>query len=338
MSYMGKLLTGWRTYRRRSYPTRGLVVCVVLAFNLTIHRPLGAAQESGAEPMTVISYNPVLLPDSAQGKNLALRISVSARGGHLPIVIFSHGAQYLKDDYIPLTEFWAANGFVVIQPTHIESRSLALPKDDPRLAAVWRSRAEDLRHIIDSLDQVARLVPELKGRMDKDRIYAAGHSFGGHTTSLLLGARVNEPGQGGTLLDRRVKGGILMAPPGLAKGFLNVSWDHIDAPMLVIAGNQDLTAGVNDAWEYHADPYFKSPGSGKAVKCLAVLDGMSHYLGGILGTNHTEERHPEPESVKAIQQITLAFFNEKFDKHEEGVFSAYVAGKRPKILSQVECK
>ena len=299
--------------------------------------PLAAKEPS---PETLVTYNPVLLADPSQNKTLALRITLPASGKRLPIILFSHGAQYSKDDYQPLAEFWAAHGYVVIQPTHAESRSLALPKDDPRLKDVWRSRAADMRYVIDSLGALERMVPALKGRMDKNSILAAGHSFGGQTTSLLIGARVVEPGVDSSgLFDDRIKAGLMMSPPGFGKGFLNMSWDDIHRPMLLITGDDDLTKGVNDDWHYHADSYFKSPaGTEKAPKCLAAMAGAKHYLGGILGTNRTEEVHPDPAVVQQIQDMSLAFFERSLGRRHDGFSSVMHAGRHPEAVSQAECK
>ncbi len=313
---------------------RTVLICAAL-----ISSPLAAADTPQSSP-TVVTYNPVLLAYPAQDKSLALRITMPAEGKKLPIILFSHGAQYAKDDYLPLAEFWAAHGYVVIQPTHLESRSLAIPKDDPRLKNVWRSRVEDMRYVLDSLDTIVRLVPALKGRIDKGSILAAGHSFGGQTTSLLIGARVVEPGvDSSNLADSRIKAGVMMSPPGFGKGFLNMSWDDIHRPMLLITGDNDLTAGVNDAWQYHADPYFRSPaGTEKAPKCLAAMAGAKHYLGGILGTNRTEEVHPDPAVVQQIEDMSLAFFEESLGRRHGGFASVAHTGRHPEALSQAECK
>jgi predicted dienelactone hydrolase len=285
----------------------------------------------------VVTYNAVSLPDPAQDKTLFVRVSMPDKGAKLPVILFSHGGQYSKDDYLPLTEFWAARGFVVIQPTHLESRALGIPKDDPRLINVWLTRAQDMIHILDAFDVLERKIPMLKGRMDRAAVIVAGHSFGGQTASLLIGAEVNDSPIS-KLKDSRIKAALLMAPPGFSKGFLNMSWEHMTGPLLLVAGDKDITPNINDAWEYHADPYFKTPPSPNTpVKCLAVLDGASHYLGGILGTNRTEERNPIPKAVSAIQEISLAFFKQSLRGPTSGLLADYLDTK-PDAFSRFECK
>jgi predicted dienelactone hydrolase len=52
--------------------------------------------------------------------------------------------------------------------------------------------------------------------MDHSKVAVVGHSMGGHTASLLLGARLTDP-QNGTevnLTEPRIKAGVLLAAPG----------------------------------------------------------------------------------------------------------------------------
>jgi predicted dienelactone hydrolase len=109
------------------------------------------------------------------------------------------------DAYAPLVNFWTSRGFVVIQPTFLDSRTLSANTkadhgeavkaylDHPRKLSMWRYRVEDIKHILGQLDRVEDSVPGLKARLDRSRITAAGHSFGAQTTAMLLGTRVIGP-------------------------------------------------------------------------------------------------------------------------------------------------
>ena len=72
-------------------------------------------------------------------------------GNALPVIIFSHGNGQSLHAYGPLADHWAAYGFVVIQPTHLDSRTLGLAPDDPRRPHLWRFREEDLAAVLDGL-------------------------------------------------------------------------------------------------------------------------------------------------------------------------------------------
>ena len=294
--------------------------------------PAGAAR--GAT-VPIVTVNSVVLEDAAQGKEILLRITAPRDGKRLPIILFSHGAQYSKDDYLPLTEFWASHGYVVIQPTHIESLSLGLPRNDPRISDAWKSRVLDLRKALDSLDEIEKQAPMLKGRMDRKHVLAAGHSFGGHTTAVLIGAKTPEMSDK-DLSDPRVIAGVMLAPPGLATGFRQVTWQADARPALNIVGMDDIIPGFNDDWQAHAQYYYERQGG---PQCLAAMTGMKHYLGGTLGTNRTEEKTPNADSMAQIKRVSLAFFDyyARGSKDWETVRSELLAS-RPPVIGLFECK
>ncbi len=84
-------------------------------------------------PAPVVSVSPVVL--SAQGRPLDLQMPVSApvTGRELTILLLSHGhgnSFHLSslNGCAPLADYWAAHGFVVIQPTHLtRGRSASIP-------------------------------------------------------------------------------------------------------------------------------------------------------------------------------------------------------------------
>ena len=71
----------------------------------------------------------------------------------------------------------------VVQPTHLDSTTLALAPDDPRTPRIWRYRIEDLVRVIDELARIEAAVPGLSGRVDRTRVAAAGHSWGATSAS-----------------------------------------------------------------------------------------------------------------------------------------------------------
>ncbi|GHO77950.1 hypothetical protein KSD_57210 [Ktedonobacter sp. SOSP1-85] len=267
-------------------------------------------------PTSVVSVKPIVLSSPGRGEDLHVRVSAPAIGRELPLIVFSHGFGLSLDSYSPLVDFWAAHGFVVMQPTHLDSRTLSLPPDDPRTPLIWRFRIEDMKRILDQLDQLEASVPGLSGRLDRSRIAAAGHSWGGQTASMLLGARVKGPegGTGEDLSDSRIKAGVLLATPGLGGAdltpfaaehfsFMNPSFADMNTPTLVIAGDHDQSPLSVRGPDWFTDPYFLSPGG----KSLLTLFGAEHSLGGITGYNVTETMDENPERVALIQQLTWAY-------------------------------
>jgi fermentation-respiration switch protein FrsA (DUF1100 family) len=267
-------------------------------------------------PAPVVSVQPVALEAPGRGADLQVRVSAAATGSELPAIVFSHGFGSSLHGYGPLADFWAAHGFAVIQPTHLDSRTVSLPPGDPRTPRLWRLRVEDLTRILDQLDLLEAAVPGLGGRLDRGRIAAAGHSFGGQTAGSLLGLRVLDPLSGSSedLSDARVKAGVLLATAGTGGAdltpfaaehfpFMNPGFEHMAAPALVIAGDQDDSPLSVRGPEWCTDPYFLSPGG----KSLLTLSGAEHSLGGISGYEARETTDENPGLVALVQRVTWAY-------------------------------
>jgi predicted dienelactone hydrolase len=64
-----------------------------------------------------------------------LRVSAPVTGGKLPILLLSHGhvLNHVSslDGYAALADYYAAHGFVVIQPTHLDSKTLPFREVTP---------------------------------------------------------------------------------------------------------------------------------------------------------------------------------------------------------------
>ncbi|TXK41022.1 chlorophyllase/cutinase-like alpha/beta fold protein [Nonomuraea sp. C10] len=293
--------------------------------------PAHAAQ--GA-PIPVLSARPVVLPAPGRGEDLQVRVSAPAAGRDLPIIVFSHGFGWSMDGYDPLAGFWAAHGFAVVQPTHLDSRTLNLPPDDPRTPLIWRFRVEDLKRVLDHLDLVEAAVPGLSGRLDRSRVAVAGHSWGAQTASMLLGARIVDPegGPGQDLSDPRVKAGVLLAAPGRGGAdltpfaaehmpFMNPDFSHMTTPALVVAGDRDQSHLSVRGPDWFTDPYTLSPGG----KSLLTLFGAEHGLGGIVGRDVTETTDENPERVALIQRLTTAYLRSALDPEYSGWAAARAA-------------
>src|SRR5260221_6078025 len=111
-------------------------------------RPLPTAH-MGSSAAPVLTFTPVVLPATDRTVDLHMRVSVPATGGELPVILLSHGhgpSNYVSSlyGYAPLADFYASHGFVVIQPTHLDSATLGLrDAGNPEAPLYWRSRALD---------------------------------------------------------------------------------------------------------------------------------------------------------------------------------------------------
>ena len=270
-----------------------------------------------------IAVRPVVLAAPDRGTDLEVRVTAPSTGVDLPVVVFSHGFGLSMDAYGPLVDFWAAHGFVVIQPTHLDSLTLGLAPDDPREPRIWRYRIEDLVRVLDQLETAVAAIPGLADRVNASRIAATGHSYGATTASALLGARVlspaGEPEE--DFSDSRVSTGVLLCLAGLAGDdlapiasqlfpFMNPEFEHMNAPALIAAGGADqsmLSTRGPDWWE---DAYQHSPGE----KSQLTLFGAEHGLGGI----HAYATFPQSAAdnaatVALVRQMTTAYLRTALD-------------------------
>ena len=319
--------------------------------------------EAGAIPVNaptpVFSVSPVVLSAPGRAVELQLRVSAPVTGRELPILLLSHGHGRSNNlsslnGYGPLANFWAAHGFVVIQPTHLDSKTLSRdPRVDPQGSEgplFWRSRVEDMGRILDQLERLEASIPELSGRLDRRRVAVVGHSLGGHTASMLLGARLTDPKDGTevNLADSRVKAGVLLAAPGRGGDalsafaaehypfFLSISFAEMTTPALVVAGDKDVSPHLTvRGADWHADPYFLSTGP----KCLLTLFGAEHGLGGVSGYDVAETTDESPERVAAVQRLTWAYLRTELYP-EDPAWPAACAALRgaPSPLGRVESK
>ncbi|BBB01370.1 hypothetical protein RVR_8749 [Actinacidiphila reveromycinica] len=279
------------------------------------------APDGVSAPTTpVVSVSPIALAAPDRGQDLHLRVTAPTNGHHLPVVVLSHGMTLTMDDYAPLAGFWAARGFVVVQPTHLDSSGLS--PDDPRTPLIWRIRVQDLTLVLDRLDAVEAGVPGLAGRVDHDRVAVAGHSWGAQTASALVGARVVDadgtPGE--SMGDSRVKAAVLLSLPGTGGTdlsplaaqyfpFMSPDFAELKTPSLVVAGDHDRSPLTVRGPDWFTDGYRLGPGATD----LLTLFGAEHGLGGIQGANDTRTTDESPERVALVQQATLAYLRTALD-------------------------
>jgi hypothetical protein len=309
-------------------------------------------------PGSFISISPITVPAPGRVVELQVRIAAPRTGDNLPIILLSHGqgrSNHLSslNGYGPLVNFWAAHGFVVIQPTHLSSKSLDLGTTSSEGPLYWRSRAEDMKHILDHLDEIETVVPEIKGRLDRDRVAVAGHSMGGHTASVLLGARMTDATDGKVLdlAEPRIKTGILLAAPGSPGEdgsyltsivlenypfFKGISFTDMTTPALVVVGDNDPSTHLtNRGSSWHADPYSYSTGP----KSLLTVYGAGHCLGGISGFDAAESADDEsPERVAVVQRLTWAYLRSALYPEEDTWSIVCASLEQISSLGKVESK
>jgi predicted dienelactone hydrolase len=309
-----------------------------------------------AEAVPTISVSPVTLPAPGRGMPLEMRITAPAAGSGLPLVLLSHGhgpSLYLpsKDGYGPLVNFYAEHGFVVIQPTHANSKVAGFAPDAPGGPLFWRARVDEMKLILDRLDDIEAMVPAIAGRLDRSRIAAVGHSMGGQTVGMLLGARLTDPkdeaARDVNMIEPRIRAGVLLAAPGNGGGdlsdfaaenysALNPDYSHMTTRTLVVAGDADVSPHLTvRGADWHADPFHHGPGS----DCLLTLLGARHGLGGIAGYDAKETDDEDPDRLAVTQRMTWAYLRSALYEGDPAWAEACRAlTDHAGSLGRVECK
>lgn len=220
-------------------------------------------------------------------RELPLTIYYPEGQGPFPTIIFSHGAGASREGYALLARYWASHGYVSIHPAHADSAALRgeeINRNNFRQiistmladSQGWIERAEDIKLIIDSLDELEQRAPQLQGKIDAQRIGVGGHSYGAYTTQLISGAQIQLPDE--TQLrgfqDPRVQAALLLSPQGIGQqGLTASSWDAVRLPMMVMTGSRDQGAqGQGPDWKRQPFDY-SPPGN----KYLILIEDANHF-------------------------------------------------------------
>ncbi|BCJ33416.1 hypothetical protein Athai_09190 [Actinocatenispora thailandica] len=274
---------------------------------------------SQLEPQ-LIAIKPIAVPTTGRGPELRVKVTAPAGGGQLPVIVFSHGNGWSMDGYEPLVDRWAAAGFAVVQPTHLDSRRNGIGFDDPRFGTIWRSRIADLHAILDNLDPILAGAGGLDARPDRDRVAVVGHSWGAQTAGAVLGARVLDadgiPGEDFT--HPAAKAGVLLAAAGTGDTLTAFAAEHLPfmrpdyatmrAPALIVAGDRDRSALSTRGPDWFTDAYHLSPAP---KRLLTVVDG-EHTLGGIAGESVAETTDEDPARVALVAVATATYLRDVF--------------------------
>ncbi|MYS85747.1 alpha/beta hydrolase family protein [Embleya scabrispora] len=278
------------------------------------------------EPLSgpLVSVAPIALPSEERPAELQLRVTAPMTDRTLPVVVLSHGhgpSQYVSSlyGYASLANYLAASGFAVLQPTHPDSLTLGLRSaDHPEAPLYWRSRAHDVSRVLDHLRVLVEFVPQVAERLDVEHVAVVGHSMGGHTAGMVLGARPRDPATGELVnaRDERITAGVMMAAPGRGGDALNpnaarhypvladTDFTAMTAPTLVVAGDRDHARHLNvigAAWQ--TDAYHLAPGP----KFLLDVHGGEHSLGGISGYDVAETTDESLPRAAMVMRLTAAF-------------------------------
>jgi predicted dienelactone hydrolase len=215
--------------------------------------------DTGPSPVGAIPA--ATLRDEKRNRNVELSIEYPTRGPAGPVIIFSHGYGSSGRAYVGLSSYWASYGYVVIKPTHADSGKSTTRSQEERAlwpgenAASYRDRVADVQFVIDSLEMLEQKFPELQGKMNREKIGVAGHSYGGLTAVMAAGAKTFVGETPSRVADTRIDAIVAMSPIGTdpGVGLINDSWNDIKIPALFMTGTRDETpSGQDPSWRREA--------------------------------------------------------------------------------------
>jgi len=270
------------------------------------------------EPQYDIRTEEFSLEFQELNKQLPVRISYPVGKTRFPVIVFSHGNGSKGDMYKGFTDYWASHGYVVIQPTHMDSTSLGFKtkRDNMRemyqqMLQVTDTRRQDMSFIIDSLDLIETIVPDLEDKLDRTKLVAAGHSMGAATAMIVAGMTLLNPmdGYAETSDETRFKVLLMISDPGTMALMPKEPWKGIRVPTLISTGTKDFSdvgsGRINAPFKYKIpDSFTRSLSPHHYV----LIEGADHYLGGLICRNDVPGP-PQHEALRIAAATSTTFLD-----------------------------
>lgn len=197
---------------------------------------------------------------SVEGRRASVRVwrPRTVRG----VVLFSHGAGSEPGLYAPLTAAWAAAGFLVLAPVHVDS-SAHPDRARYSLLSAFAPRLADFRAVS------ALAAREAPGKP----VAAVGHSYGSIMAAMAAGGLTDRGG----VRDPSVRAAVLLSTPGVVPGLVTAqAYRTLQTPLLLMTGDADVVPGFVPDWRAHLTPFETSPAGDKFA---VIRRGGEHFFG-----------------------------------------------------------
>lgn len=285
------------------------------AFASTRFAP-ATSSATAAVPAENFTVSDVEWGDQSRGRRVPARLfwPDAARKGKVPLIVFSHGIGSSRDGYVYLGKFWAGHGIASLHLQHVGSDRTLWQGSVFSLVSRFHKATSDeeaiarVRDFSFALDQV--LGSELGTHIARDKIVAAGHSYGANTALLASGARIVRSGQVLQFRDSRVSAAILIsAPPFYGQQDFTPILSGITIPTLHVTTVDDVIR-IPGFGSGLVDRIRVFDAIGGPFKALAVYNEGSHNV-------FTEQRHFDSLKVatqvkQATEGLSLAFLDQVF--------------------------
>ena len=254
---------------------------------------------------------PVVVERAGHPLPMKLRVTWPSGDGPFPLVVFSQGALCPKNMYANITDHWTSHGYVTIAPLHLDSQSVGLTMKELGSEGLLMQRIADLSHVLNVLDEIISLIPQLSLKsIDQDNIAAAGHSFGGQVALALVGLTLVDlkTSQELDASDPRFDAAVVLSGVGPMSNIGKSAFDKLRLPVYSSGGTNDLGAtgrGPVHPWQWRMSAYYKSP---VGDKFGVILNEGDHYYGGLI-CRQTAGGKPDYEGLSIIRGTSLAFLD-----------------------------
>lgn len=202
-----------------------------------------------------------------------------------PVIVFSHGLGGSYDRCSYLGRAWAARGFVAVLVQHPGSdeqvwkgkiRILNELREAYKTNWSGRTRANDIRFVLDRLEQLVAEEHWIASKLDLKRIGVGGYDLGALASLLMAGQ--TPPDHGPSLYDARVGAVLAMSPPvNRPQGSFRTVYGAVEVPAFFISGTED--DGIIGSTQAHQRriPFDAMSGNDRY---LVVLQGADHQIYG----------------------------------------------------------
>jgi hypothetical protein len=271
---------------------RRAAIGVILTLLAALSWSAEALYDSPGELLPFSIDDSVSLSTPDAERQLPLRIVYPERGGPFPVIILSHGTFSSGKKYDRVATHWAE---------------------------VRRTRVADMSRVLDALDEIEARIPALQGRMNRQSLIAAGHSFGTQVAMLVTGLRIKNPTNDVITEadEHRFNLLILLSDPGKMALMPEQMWQGSTVPTFMVTGDEDygLMGDGRRSADYQNE-ILSDAGARDAVEYLLMIDKGDHYFGGLIHKDVDDE--PDHEGLEIFNAASTAFL----DAHAKGSDSA----------------
>ncbi|MBL8151852.1 MAG: hypothetical protein JNN15_18165 [Blastocatellia bacterium] len=291
------------------------------------------------QKFTMATLDGYIVRDRENNRNIPIFIRYPKEAsGQLPLILWSHGGgpkdtgKYQNREWGQLL---AESGYIVIHMSHLErSRAEAnalyrefnlSPRQGQRAFSTLEvDRPRDATAVLNNLDAIEKTFPEIAGKIDRDRVGVAGHSFGSYTAMLMGGARATLTEEFADLSFKHPlpKAILALSPQGPGRfGFEEDSWRELNLPVMSATGAADETPG--EVPEDRVMPFSLMPPGEKYL--FFINDEDADHATFNLGNKQ------HPEFSKWLGAAGVAFFDSALKNSAEA--RAYLVSGTTEAIS-----